>query len=76
VTEIDDALARHWATITQLTDTEISAALRMVNEKLDTSTREAALQQMIDSSDNSREHLAAFVDLCCLFNADRPRDFH
>jgi hypothetical protein len=76
MTVIDEALARHWASIKRLTDIETSAALRMANDALDMSTRETAMQLLVDSSDYSREHLAAFVELCRLFDADRPRDFH
>jgi hypothetical protein len=76
MTAIDEALARHWASIRGLTDTETSAALRMVNDALDMSTREAAMQLLVDSSDNSREHLAAFSELCRLFDADRRQDSH
>lgn len=69
---IDEVLARQrWrALIPLLTDTEVSAALRMVDETCDIGTRETAVQQLVDSSDSARELVKAFADLCRLFALD------
>jgi hypothetical protein len=74
MTRIDAALARHKAAISGLSDTEVSAGLRMINSSLDMSIREAAVLQLVESSDNSREALAAWIDLYELFIAATPRD--
>jgi len=72
MTVIDEALARRrlQALLPRLSDPEVSAALRMIDDTLDLGARETAIQQLVDSSAVGRELVRAFADLCRLFALD------
>lgn len=71
-TILDEAAARYRLRVLlpMLTDTETSAALRMINGELSMAVREAALERLAASSENARELLRAFADLCRCFALD------
>jgi hypothetical protein len=66
------ALARLRLRLSQLSDEERSAVMRMLDEGLTLDERCAALEQLFDS-DTSRPFLAAFFRLTFLFDADKRR---
>jgi hypothetical protein len=68
-TNFDEMVARQriHVLLPKLSEDEIAASLRMINSELPLSQREAAIEQLADSSDNALELLAAFYDLCTTF---------
>lgn len=68
-TILDELAARQrlHTIIPKLTDDETSLALRVANAALPVSAREAAIQQLFDSSDVACEWLRAWHDMCCLY---------